>query len=40
MGIVDNYDKIPQHELEELEELGFDWDEDLECFTSYQFGSC
>jgi hypothetical protein len=31
---------INKDELKRLDELGFSWDKELECFYSYKFGSC
>lgn len=38
-NITDSKD-VSKEDLSRLEELGFDWDEEYECFTSYKFGSC
>lgn len=34
------YDAISKEDINALEELGFDWDDDMEHFYSFKYGSC
>jgi len=31
---------IPQEDADRLEELGFFWDDNIGCWSSFKFGSC
>lgn len=33
-------EKVSPEDIDKLEELGFFWDEDYDCFASFRFGSC
>jgi hypothetical protein len=37
--ILENPDAVTDEDIEELEELGFTYDEDFEAFTSHSFGN-
>jgi len=40
MSNITEKNDVLKEDIFQLEELGFDWDEEYECFTSYKFGSC